>query len=351
MRHTLPLARLLPPVACALLLAAACQQGGSGTPTPYAPEPVVGAGPSPDRGPHVTAEPSPTPEPAAHAPAPGATTSLQDRVRSWVYQLQALDPTALGASGFDLAVIDAADEEGQPWPARTVLTMGQDRLVLAYLSIGEAESYRAYWDRAWDADLDGQPDPGAPPWLAEENPDWEGNYRVRYWDSDWQAIALRALDGIMEAGFDGAYLDIIDGFEIWLGGRPEAAAEMAGFVQTLAGHARGRRAGFLIFPQNGATILSELEPSAAEAYLAAVDGIGAEDTFFYGPDEEDNAYHPQWEVIEHLDRFVEAGKLVLAVDYLTDQAKAGRFYREAGARGYVPYATVRALDRMTVQPR
>jgi cysteinyl-tRNA synthetase len=94
---------------------------------------------------------------------------------------------------------------------------GGGRLVICYLSIGEAESYRYYWDRSWDGNRDGRPDAGAPEWLAGENPDWQGNYKVRYWDAGWQAILFGSgesyLDQILSRGFDGVYLDIIDAFE------------------------------------------------------------------------------------------------------------------------------------------
>ncbi|TAN37800.1 MAG: hypothetical protein EPN23_04615 [Verrucomicrobia bacterium] len=43
----------------------------------------------------------------------------------------------------------------------------------AYLSIGEAGDYRGYWEKEWSA----QP----PTWLGAENPDWKGNFKVRYW--------------------------------------------------------------------------------------------------------------------------------------------------------------------------
>ena len=33
--------------------------------------------------------------------------------------------------------------------------------MLAYVSIGEAENYRFYWEESWDADNDGQPDADA----------------------------------------------------------------------------------------------------------------------------------------------------------------------------------------------
>lgn len=86
---------------------------------------------------------------------------------------------------------------------------GGKRLVICYMSIGEAEDYRYYWDSGWET--------GKPAWLAEENPHWKGNYVVKYWDADWQKI-ITGNDGsyqkkILDAGFDGVYLDIIDAFE------------------------------------------------------------------------------------------------------------------------------------------
>lgn len=83
------------------------------------------------------------------------------------------------------------------------------RLVIAYMSIGEAEDYRYYWQTEWETN--------PPSWLLGENPDWPGNYRVCYWDTDWQNIIFGGDDSylkkILDAGFDGVYLDIIDAFE------------------------------------------------------------------------------------------------------------------------------------------
>jgi len=77
------------------------------------------------------------------------------------------------------------------------------------MSIGEAEDYRYYWQSGWKV--------GNPSFLDKENPNWKGNYKVRYWDKDWQNIIYgndnSYLKKILDAGFDGVYLDIIDGFE------------------------------------------------------------------------------------------------------------------------------------------
>ncbi|MBN1523190.1 MAG: endo alpha-1,4 polygalactosaminidase [Spirochaetales bacterium] len=121
---------------------------------------------------------------------------------------------AIQATNYDLILIDPYDADGTLLSPAQVSAMktkanGSSRLVIAYMSIGEAEDYRPYWDPAWNTT--------PPEWLGEENPDWEGNYIVHYWEPDWQAIIYGSpeacLDKIINAGFDGVYLDIIEAYE------------------------------------------------------------------------------------------------------------------------------------------
>lgn len=88
---------------------------------------------------------------------------------------------------------------------------GGKRLLIAYLSIGEAEDYRKYWQQDWQV--------GSPDFISAENPDWQGNYKVKYWEQDWKNLIFGSedafLDSIIALGFDGVYLDIIDAFEYW----------------------------------------------------------------------------------------------------------------------------------------
>jgi len=121
---------------------------------------------------------------------------------------------AVAATNYDVVLIDLFyDELTELTPAditqlKTKHNNGS-RLVIAYMSIGEAENYRYYWDAAWVT--------SPPSWLKGENPDWPGNYKVEYWDPAWQAVIFgndeSYLHKIMAAGFDGVYLDIIDAFE------------------------------------------------------------------------------------------------------------------------------------------
>lgn len=121
--------------------------------------------------------------------------------------------TNLRATNYDLLIIDAFFEDREYTPEEiTLLKTKQDggsRLVIAYLSIGEAEDYRYYWQSQWDENM--------PDWIEKENPDWEGNYVVKYWNEDWQALIFKNKNAyvkkILAAGFDGVYLDIIDAFE------------------------------------------------------------------------------------------------------------------------------------------
>ena len=85
---------------------------------------------------------------------------------------------------------------------------GGERLIISYMSIGEAEDYRYYWQDSWE--------PGNPSWIFAENPDWDGNYKVKYWDKNWKSYIYgnseSYLQKILDTGFDGVYLDIIDAF-------------------------------------------------------------------------------------------------------------------------------------------
>lgn len=86
---------------------------------------------------------------------------------------------------------------------------GEKRLLISYMSIGEAENYRYYWNPDWTI--------SKPPFLEKENPNWKGNYIVKYWTKSWQNIIFgnnnSYLKKILDAGFNGVYLDIIDAFE------------------------------------------------------------------------------------------------------------------------------------------
>jgi len=120
---------------------------------------------------------------------------------------------ALTRTDYDILIIDAFFDSDEAIEKSDVERLrykanGGKRLVISYLSIGEAEDYRYYWQEEWYEN--------PPEWLLDENENWEGNYIVKYWSEEWQDIIATGEDSslakILDSGFDGVYLDIVDGY-------------------------------------------------------------------------------------------------------------------------------------------
>jgi len=213
----------------------------------------------------------------------------------------------------------------------------------------------------------------APDWLGPNNPNWPSNYKVRYWDPQWQATILGTpsgadetpLDRIIDAGYDGVYLDIIDAYEFWSssdGGneltRAEARARMIDWVAVIADYARTTRgrSNFLVFPQNAEDIILDDDDGLddlTDDWFAAVSGIGIEDLFY-----DETTPQPADEVeyrLEQLAQYRNRGKTVLVTDYVVragaqpaSDARVADFYAQALGEGFVPYAAMsdRELDQI-----
>jgi cysteinyl-tRNA synthetase len=263
-------------------------------------------------------------------------------VNDFLYQLQRARPDRIGETAYDLVVvsISAAGSSPDVIPALKH-SAGGDKIVLCYMSIGQAEDYRFYWRREWREN--------PPVWLDDPDQEWAGDYWVRYWDPEWQAIIYGApesyLDRIMELGFDGVYLDRVDAYWYYEEqGRETAAREMADFVIGLADYARERQPGFGVFPQNA----EELGIRFSD-YLDTVTGIGVEDLYYgYPRDHEPSPADWTAERESILDEWVEAGKLGLTMVYTRRREQIDDTYARAQARGYVPFVTVRSLGQLII---
>lgn len=299
----------------------------------------------------------------AYPDVTGVGRSRLAEIGSWGYQLQNIDIDTLSQAGYDVLVIDAADNDGIPWTPGQIeqLKAGGQTRVLAYVSIGEAENYRDYWDDGWLLDSE---DPcrsplsdTAPGWLEPVNPEWCGNYPVRYWDPAWGSILDETLSRLVETGYDGVYLDKVDSYYYWLGEEytgaseviPWAGIEMAALVGRLAELARATNPDFAIVPQNGVEIVETLDDDGVTSYLSMIDAVAVEDTFFVprgGREAGDNAaYRPNEYTLYLLGLYVQAGLPVLAVDYVTDPGKIEQFEEDARGYGFIPLAATRELDR------
>lgn len=256
---------------------------------------------------------------------------------SWAYQLQDADPSRISAFNFGIVVMDYSrdgTEEGAYSRREIERLKASGKVVLAYLSIGEAEDYRFYWRDGWEED--------SPSWLGPENPEWPGNYVVRYWEDGWKEIVFGYLKRVISRGFSGVYLDKLDSYEYFgdsLGER-EAARRMAELVREISDSCHRWAGKCTVIPQNGERIV-EYVPEV----LKYVDGWAAEDVLYRDGSPER---------LVDLRRIKDAGKIVLSVEYVYDGnvSEVEDYYRMAREEGFIPYAadTSRRLDRLVIIP-
>ena len=271
-------------------------------------------------------------------PAPSTPATPTGRpwgeVDSWAYWLDSPDTAALSRASYELLVLDDLGAAS----LRTIKNGPCMPRLVAYLSIGEAEDYRWYWQDGWR--------PDTPSWLLGENPDWEGNYSVKFWDPEWWRIMGLSIDRLVDLGYEGVYLDRVDAYtdRVVAGHR----SYMVGLVHALALRARLRSPlgdDFGVFIQNAEELAS------APDVVDVINGIGREETYVAATDErvpltERRETEALLDVVKQRSR----SGLVLTVDYADSAALATDAERSARAKGYVPYVTDVDLDRLSTRP-
>ncbi|MNU88920.1 hypothetical protein D3C71_787480 [compost metagenome] len=120
--------------------------------------------------------------------------------------------SAIQQTNFDVVIIDAffGDELLTSTDVASLKTKqnGAQRLVISYMNIGSAEKYRYYWKKGWGLHH--------PLWLKKKYDGYKDEIWVKFWKDEWQEIIYGSSDSytqkLLNAGFDGAYLDNIEAF-------------------------------------------------------------------------------------------------------------------------------------------
>ncbi len=277
------------------------------------------------------------------------------KVNSYAYVLQAekLAKTRTGAvemlagSDRDLIIIDAfynGDEDGR-WKKEELDTIRNGkagRKILCYFSIGEAEIYREYWQAEWNTKK--------PEFILSENPDWPGNFKVKYWSAQWKTVLDSYLAKIIAAGFDGVMLDIVDGFEFFEQAKDGSfiddrkneetgnsyRQDMRKLVISIADSGRKNNAGFMVFPQNGSQLLNDPE------YNKAVSGQALESVFTLEKKKQPPE-HVKF-ILANLQPLFKAGKPLLATEYPDKDNLKEYAFNRARHYGLTLLLTERKLD-------
>lgn len=297
-----------------------------------------------------TANVTPQDDERASRASARARQAAMASVKSWGIQLRYIDKLAIQASPFDLTVIDHAPHPKKdvevPFTAEDIASLkrkadGSRRIVLAYLSIGEAERYRYYWKPSWDVAE------SRPKWLGKENPEWPGDYLVDFSSPDWQSLIFGSresyLDRILSAGFDGVFLDRADAFQDIEGTTTGAEDAMQRFVSRLADYAHRKDPNFLIIMQNAE------ELAKSKSLLTRLDGIAKEDLMFGANNTETgNPKQMIKDSLGYLRRAKRAGLKVLLLEYARAPEHIAEIRQLAGREGFVLHLTDRLLGVLSV---
>ncbi len=85
---------------------------------------------------------------------------------------------------------------------------GGKRLVISYINVGAAENYRYYWKEKWKLHRPG--------WLKKPYDGYEDEIWVKFWKKEWKEIMFgndnSYMKKIIDADFDGAYLDNVESY-------------------------------------------------------------------------------------------------------------------------------------------
>ena len=270
-----------------------------------------------------------------------------DSIASWVYQLQnyrggKLDEIA--ASGYDLAVIDLARDGASDYFTKNEIAAVKrtGKKILSYFEIGAIEKYRPEWKNL-PKNL-----------ILEPVPEWPEEHFVKFWDERWWQVLKKRIDRSIDAGFDGAYLDILTAYqEISLKSlgrnppdRKKLASRMAALVVKIAEYAKKRNPNYKIFPQNCPELFSgdAWNGKQNDAYNAAIDGMGMESLFFMPMDKPADK---KWceENRRMAAGVAKAGKTLLGVDYCVKPENVAKSNAMTRKLGGVPFQSVENLDQ------
>ena len=146
------------------------------------------------------------------------------KAKNYLYYLDSENTTINGfkkvisKTNYDVLIIDLFQEDN----GKTVQLSKEDikelrkkidggrRLILCYLNIGAIENYRCYWKDEWD-----QRD-SRPSWIKKPYVGFPDEYWVEFWNKEWKDILIynenSYVSKIIEAGFDGIYLDNVEAY-------------------------------------------------------------------------------------------------------------------------------------------
>jgi cysteinyl-tRNA synthetase len=149
-----------------------------------------------------------------HLQPPISNPPTLKNTQTWLYlidvNLAQNTVTQIADSNYDMVILDyiPSKSNNTDYPIADVIDLlhhaDHPKRVIAYIDIGEAESYRTYWQDVWDI--------VSPEWIVTGDPDgWDENYPVAYWYDDWQKIWLDKMASCKASSMWGSMASILTG--------------------------------------------------------------------------------------------------------------------------------------------
>src|ERR1700692_4276946 len=154
------------------------------------------------------------------------------------YVLQGVNPQQIATAPFDVQVVETTSDSGVAFTAAQVKQMESGgSQVLGYFSLGEAENFRDYFSTLSKSII------------GPQDPDWPGDYQVAFWTPEWKAVAEKAIDQMVAAGYNGIYFDVVDEYQqAWAKSQdPNAAQDMVNLVESLKRYATSKDPNFKVW--------------------------------------------------------------------------------------------------------
>lgn len=267
----------------------------------------------------------------ALAASPASTGSSNDL--RWAISY-AQHPPLEELRNFGLIVLDSDAEISLSALARP----GRD--VLAYLSLGEIEQHRPYFDWAKSAGI-----------LLGENPNWHGSFYVDVRQESWRKRVVDELvPGILATGFDGVFLDTLDDAAALEGQNPQSYRAMKMQAANLVRSLRESFPRMRIMVNRGYGLFPGIAPFVdillGESVYSTYDVV--HNSYVHVPAAQ---YEQQVDLLKRA-RQANPKLRICSLDYWNPDARGEirRIYRLERANGFAPYVATRDLDRVVREP-
>jgi cysteinyl-tRNA synthetase, unknown class len=263
-------------------------------------------------------------------------------VKSWGLQTAVMPATLdkIAHANIDLGIISRLAAHGRPYTNAEITKAKRNKWLLAYVDVGEAQKYEWYFDEVFRN--------GPPAWALERNRRHPVNFRVLLDAPEWNAIILETINRVIEQGFDGVELDVLDVYwnKVYPGGSSkENQAKAVKLACKIAKFARARVPSFKIVVNNASDLAGKFPE-----YKTCVDATIGESVWWFNTATPRDKKYTQFQ-LKYLAQNQKAGLKVLVMDKTVIPKDGAFVYRESKKRGWLPFVSDWYLSSFPLEPQ